>query len=56
MPWRYNKTRIIKEGKPWQDDEGIKHPWCWGRWDDEYKGSKGLVWYQDGDNQNGRPE
>jgi len=27
--------------------EGVKHPWCWARWDDEYKGSKGLVWYED---------
>ena len=53
MPWRYktdayhNPGRIIREGREWQDDEGVQHPWCWARWDDEYKGSKGLVWYED---------
>jgi len=47
MPWRYNGGRVIREGKQWQDDENINHPWCWARWDDEYKGSMGLVWHED---------
>ena len=53
MPWRYktdayhNPGRIIKEGREWQDDEGVQHPWCWARWDDEYKATMGLRWYED---------
>jgi len=47
MPWKYNSSRIIKEGKQWQDDEGVQHPWCWSRWDDEYKADMGLVWHED---------
>ena len=53
MPWRYktdayhNPGRKIKEGKEWQDDEGVQHPWCWARWDDEYKATMGLRWYED---------
>ena len=49
MPWRYkidayhNPGRIIKEGKQWQDDEGVQHPWCWARWDDAI-----LKWVADG--------
>ena len=53
MPWRYktdayhNPGRIIREGREWQDDEGVQHPWCWARWDDEYKATMGLRWYED---------
>lgn len=43
MPWKY-KSRIIKQGKSWQDDYGIQHPSTWMRWSDEAKISKGLVW------------
>ena len=48
MPWKYNGTKVIKEGKQWQDDEGVQHPWCWARWDDEYKATMGLRWYKEG--------
>tara|TARA_B100001063_G_C16479167_1_gene411674 strand:- start:78 stop:488 length:411 start_codon:yes stop_codon:yes gene_type:complete len=46
MPWKYNGERFIKDGNQWQDDEGVQHPWCWSRWDDEYKKSMGLVWHE----------
>lgn len=43
MPWTYN-GKNIREGRSWQDDAGIKHPPTWGRWSDEEKEAKGLVW------------
>ena len=43
MPYLYN-GRIIREGRSWQDDAGIKHPPTWGRWSDAEKVAKGLVW------------
>ena len=44
MPWIYKAKRVIKEGKEWQDDEGVQHPWCWARWDEEYKRAMHLHW------------
>jgi hypothetical protein len=28
MVWKYN-GRIIGEGKPWKDDNGVQHPSNW---------------------------
>jgi|TARA_R110002073_G_C9373073_1_gene572343 hypothetical protein len=44
MPWRYKDGTIKKVGRQWQDEDGIKHPWCWDRWDDEAKASHNLTW------------
>ena len=41
--WKY-KGRWIKEGRAWVDDNGIRHPWNWAIWSDEYKREIGLVW------------
>ena len=43
MPWKY-KDRIIRVGKPWVDDNGIKHPSVWMRWTDDEKKAFGLKW------------
>jgi len=43
MPYLYN-GRIIREGRSWTDDAGIKHPTNWASWSDTEKVAKGLVW------------
>ena len=43
MPWKY-KTRTIRAGKAWVDDNGIKHPNIWMRWTDAEKKAFGLTW------------
>lgn len=43
MPYSYN-GKIIREGRSWTDDAGIKHPPTWASWSDAEKASKGLVW------------
>ena len=43
MPWKY-KDRIIRAGKAWVDDNGIKHPNIWMRWTDAEKKAFGLTW------------
>ena len=43
MPWKY-KTRTIRVGKAWVDDNGIKHPNVWMRWTDAEKKAFGLTW------------
>jgi hypothetical protein len=43
MPYSYN-GKIIREGRGWTDDAGIKHPTNWASWSDAEKAAKGLVW------------
>tara|TARA_Y100001938_G_C8064288_1_gene419221 strand:- start:40 stop:210 length:171 start_codon:yes stop_codon:yes gene_type:complete len=43
--WKYG-SRIIKEGRPWIDDDGVKHPRMWRRWTDEEIKERGLVWHE----------
>lgn len=43
MPFTYN-NKIIREGRGWTDDSGIKHPPTWASWSDAEKASKGLIW------------
>ena len=40
--WTYN-GRVIKEGRAWTDDNGVKHPASWTRYDAATKASIGLV-------------
>ncbi len=46
MAWTYNTT-VIREGRSWTNDDGIKHPTNWGSWSDEEKTAAGLVWVDD---------
>ena len=46
MAWTYN-TKVIREGRSWTNDDGIKHPSNWGSWSDEEKTTAGLVWVDD---------
>lgn len=41
--WKYN-GRVIKEGRSWEDDNGIQHPRNWMIWSDEDKAANGLIW------------
>jgi len=41
--WTYQGKRI-REGRAWQNADGIQHPTSWGRWSDAEKVSAGLVW------------
>jgi hypothetical protein len=43
MPYLYN-GKIIREGRSWTDDAGVKHPTNWASWSDAEKVAKGLVW------------
>jgi hypothetical protein len=43
MPYSYN-GKIIREGRSWTDDAGVKHPTNWASWSDTEKAAKGLVW------------
>ena len=43
MPWKHN-GKIIREGKGWVSDDGVKHPGVWMRWTDSEKTKNGLVW------------
>lgn len=42
MPWKY-KTKIIRAGRAWADDDGIQHPANWMIWSDEQKTAAGLT-------------
>lgn len=44
--WTYNGKRI-REGRAWQNADGIQHPTSWGRWSDDEKVAAGLVWVAD---------
>jgi len=46
MAWTFN-GKIIREGRSWADNNGIKHPTNWGRWSDAEKEAAGLVWKDD---------
>lgn len=46
MPWKYSE-RVIKVGKPWADNDGVKHPYNWGIWSNDEKTAKGLTWEDD---------
>jgi hypothetical protein len=46
MAWTFN-GKIIREGRSWTDNDGIKHPTNWGRWSDAEKQAAGLVWKDD---------
>ena len=46
MAWTYNDS-VIRAGKSWTDDNGIKHPSNWGSWSDAEKTAAGLVWVDD---------
>jgi len=43
--WKYG-SRVIKEGRPWTDDNGVTHPRLWRRWTDEEITERGLVWHE----------
>jgi hypothetical protein len=40
--WIYN-GRVIREGRAWADDNGVKHPASWSRWTAAEKANAGLV-------------
>ena len=46
MVWKY-KTKEIKAGSSWKDDNGIKHPSNWMIWTDDYKKSMNITWEDD---------
>jgi len=46
MAYKYN-GKVIRAGRAWSDDNGIKHPTTWMRWSDAEKTAAGLVWEDD---------
>jgi hypothetical protein len=46
MPWKYC-GRVIKVGRSWTDNDGIKHPYNWNNWSADEKAAKGLTWEAD---------
>jgi hypothetical protein len=44
--WKY-QNRVIKVGRAWTDEDGVKHPTNWSNWDADTKAAKGLVWEDD---------
>ena len=46
MPWLY-AGNIIRAGKVWTDNNGVKHPYNWMSWTDAQKAKAGLVWKDD---------
>ena len=44
--WKY-QNRVIKVGRGWTDNDGVKHPSNWSNWDADTKAAKGLVWEDD---------
>ena len=46
MAWKYNNI-IIRAGRSWTDNNGIKHPTNWMSWTDSEKEEAGLVWTDD---------
>ena len=53
MAYKYS-GRIIRAGKAWTDNNGIRHPSSWMRWSSETKAAKGLVWEDDAASFDGR--
>ena len=46
MPWKYS-GRVIRVGRSWTDNDGIKHPYNWNNWSTDEKAAKGLTWEAD---------
>ena len=46
MAWNYKGT-VIREGRSWVDDAGVKHPTSWGSWSEQEKTEAGLVFTAD---------
>ena len=46
MAWNYN-DKVIREGRSWVDDSGVKHPTNWGSWSEQEKAAAGLVFTAD---------
>jgi len=44
MPWKY-KSKTLREGRGWVDDNGFKHPYNWASaWSDTDKKNWGVSW------------
>ena len=44
MPWKY-KSKTLREGRGWVDDNGLKHPYNWASvWTDTDKKNWGVTW------------
>ena len=44
MPWKY-KTKTLREGRGWTDDNRFKHPYNWASvWTDADKKKWGVTW------------
>ena len=46
MPYKY-QNKVIRAGRGWTDNNGVKHPTNWMRWSDAEKTAAGLVWEAD---------
>ena len=46
MAWNYKET-VIREGRSWTNDTGVRHPTSWGSWSDAEKTEAGLVFTAD---------
>ncbi len=46
MPWKYS-GRVIRVGRSWTDNDGIKHPYNWNNWSADQKAARGLTWEDD---------
>ena len=44
--WKY-QDRVIKIGRGWTDNDGVKHPSNWNNWSADEKAARGLVWEDD---------
>jgi hypothetical protein len=45
--YKYGET-VIRVGRSWVDNDGVKHPVQWSTaWSDDEKAAKGLVWVDD---------
>ena len=42
MAWNY-KGIVIREGRSWTNDTGVRHPTSWGSWSEQEKTEAGLV-------------
>jgi hypothetical protein len=40
--WKY-KSKTIRPGKSWRDDNGVLHPGNWNIWSADYKASMGII-------------
>jgi len=44
--WLY-QGRVIRQGRNWVDNDGVKHPSNWNNWSADEKAARGLVWEDD---------